>query len=453
MRHGLLGGWIALAACGGGGAGDDGSEATGTTSATTMVGDDDGTSSTQPPGDGTSDATGTSTGAAQDETGDAPVEGDRYVAVDGMDAGDCSVDACLTFAYAGQQMQSGEVLVVGDGTYPDSIDASTFPLGAAGAPSVIRAAHDDAVTVTGTLELYQNDDFFLEFVGLRFEGPEGKSVAGGNVRFVRATFVGGPPGGNVVSFGVGTNDFYPGAWDVTCEDCIFRGLGGRYAALVYRATNVALVRAVARKDGGWGLDAASTESEPEGVITFYESADSSCEQCVALDSVKASDPSSEALGALVQNSHSDQHTNVEFIECFSVANEFPGVSFEGNGSVGTASVTDSYSAANSGNGITANVDGTIALTRVASLDNQGVGIASYGDETVSLEDSRVDGNGGAPLDGVTGSVDGAGPHAIDLSGFDTDRIRAEICDRARETRGFCATDGTFQAYLESFTSR
>jgi hypothetical protein len=271
------------------------------------------------------------------------------------------------------------------------------------------------------------------------------------VRFLRVAFIGGPPTGNNVSFGVGTNDFQPGAWDVLCEDCIFRGLGGRYAAMVYRGQNVTLRRAVARKDGGWGIGSSeATEFEPEGVIMFYETTDSSCEQCVALDSLKLSDPSAEALGAIIQNSHTDQHTNVTCSECFAVANEYSGFSFEGSGSVGNASLDDCTSADNSGNGFTANVDGAITLTRIASLDNDGTGVANYGDATVTLTDSQVSGNGGNDLDGVSGSTSGSGPAAVDLGAFDSDWIRSELCDATGETRGLCGTAGTFQEYLSSF---
>lgn len=421
------------------------------------VGDSDSTIGSTTPSSTTSTDAGESEGSTSSEasstgadasTGEGPVVGDRYVAVDGADVGNCSVDPCLTFAYAGQQLQSGEVLVVGDGVYPDAIDATTFPRGSEGAPTVIRAAHGDGATVTGVLSLYENDDLFLELVDLRFEGPDTKLVAAGNVRFVRATFVGGPPDGNTVNLAIGGNDFAPGAWEVSCEDCIFRGLGGRYAVLVYRATNVLLTRAVARKDGGWGE--SEDTYDPEGVITFYEAADSRCEQCIALDGLKLSGSNAEALGALLQNSHTDQHTNVVFAECMAIANEFPGIAFEGHGSVGEASVVDTYSVGNTGNGVTANVGGTIALTRIASLGNGGSGVASYGDGSVSLDDSIVSGNAGAALDGVSGSTNGAGPAAIDLGGFDSDRIRAELCDRAGETRGLCATNDTFQAYLESF---
>lgn len=403
-----------------------------------------------PSGGGSSGASGSGGGAGAGGSAGAAT-GDRYVTVDGADNGDCAVNPCKTFAYAGTQMKGGEVLVLGDGTYDQPIGTSTFPTGSAGAFTVIRAAHDDGVTITGELSLYQNADFFLELRGLRFEGPDTKSVAGGSVRFVRATFVGGPPTGNTVSFGVGTNDFQPGAWDVLCEDCVFRGMGGRYAALVYRGSKVTLRRAVARKDGGWGLGSSSaTGSEPEGVIMFYETKDSSCEQCVALDSLKLSHSSAEALGALIQNSHTDQHTNVVFSECYAVSNDFSGIAFEGNGSVGTVSITDCLSAKNSKNGVTANVAGNIALTRVGSLSNQGAGVASYGSASVSLNDCKVSGNAGQALDGVSGSTSGGGPKAIDLSKFDSARLRAELCDRAGVTRGLCATSTSFQDYLKSF---
>jgi hypothetical protein len=377
------------------------------------------------------------------------VSGDRYVAPNGTDNGDCSVSDCLTFGYAGQQMQPGEVLVARDGSYPDAIDATTFPPGTAADVTVVAAEHDGGATVTGAFDLYANADFFLEFDGLRFEGPDTKGVAGGHVTFRRTTFVGGPPAGNVVSWGVGTNDFQPGAWDILCEDCLFYGLGGRYAAMAYRAERVVLRRAVARKDGGWGLGGSGeTEFEPEGGIMFYETSSSSCEQCVVLDSLKLSDPSAEALGALIQNSHDlSLHTDVSFSECVVVGNDYSGITFEGNGSVGNATVTDSHSAANTGNGITANVAGSIALTRIKSNGNAGVGVANYGSATMTLSDSIVSGNTGGALDGVSGATNGAGPAAIDLSAFDDARLRQELCVAAGVSRGYCAASGSFQDYL------
>jgi hypothetical protein len=454
--------FLGVSACGSDDSSNDGTGAGGSqsTGGTNSGGSSTGGSSTGGSSTGGSSSGGAPTGGNGGTTtggsggtggsGSTPATGDRYVATDGTDSGDCSTNPCKTLSYAGQQLQSGEVLVMKDGSYPDSVDSNTLPKGTAGAFTVVRAEHDGAVTITGSLELHQNADFFLEFQGMRFESSDSKGVAGGNVRFLRVAFIGGPATGNTVSFGVGTNDFQPGAWDVLCEDCIFRGLGGRYAALVYRGENVTFRRIVARKDGGWGIGSSgATNFEPEGVIVFYETKNSTCEKCVALDSLKESHSSAEALGSIIQNSHTNQHTNVTLSECFAVNNEFAGFSFEGNGSVGTTTVSDSYSADNSANGFTANVDGNITLTRIASLSNDGTGVASYGDATVTLTDSKVSGNG-ETLNGVSGSTTGAGPHVIDLSQFDNSRLKSELCDLAQVSRGYCADGTSFQDYLQSF---
>ncbi len=58
---------------------------------------------------------------------------------------------------------------------------------------------------------------------------------------------------------------------------------------------------------------------------------------------------------------------------------------------------------------------------------------------------------GSDLDGVSGSSAGAGPATPDLSGYDSARIKSELC--AGETRGLCGQSGTFQAYLESFLAQ
>ncbi|MFO0548124.1 MAG: hypothetical protein U0271_07035 [Polyangiaceae bacterium] len=380
--------------------------------------------------------------------------GDRYLATDGTDSGDCKVEACATLAYVSAQMSAGETVVVRDGTYPDAIDAMSLPRGSAAAPTRVVSEHDGAATFTGTFELYeQGAAFYLEFIGLRFEGPTTKAVAGGNVAFRRVSFVGGPDSGNAASVAIGTNDFSPGANDIELEDCLFYGQGGRYALLVYRAQNVLVRRAVLRKDGGWGeAGPASTEYEPEGVLNFYESSGATCEGCVVLDSLKKSDDSAEALGAFlsVANGPPDSHDSL-FRGCIAVANDYKGYAFEGLGSVSGARVEDSFSIGNQ-HGVVANLSGAsdITLERVALVGNPGVGAASYGAESVTLLDSEVHDNG-VDLDGVTGATNGAGPAAPDLAPFDSARIKAELCDG--ETRGLCGQAGTFQDYLQSFLSQ
>lgn len=380
--------------------------------------------------------------------------GDRYLATTGVDTGDCSVEACATLAYVATQTSAGETVVVRDGTYPDAVTTTLLPRGAMGAPTRLVSEHDGAATFTGGLALYeQGAAFHLEFVGLRFEGSTTKAVAGGNVTFRRVSFVGGPGSGNASSVAIGTNDFAPGASDVLLEDCLFYGLGGRYALLAYRSENVIVRRAVLRKDGGWGeAGPGSTEYEPEGVINFYESSGGQCEGCVVLDSLKRSDDSAEALGAFlsVANGAPNSQDSV-FSGCIAVNNEYKGFAFEGLGSVSGARVEDSFAIGNA-HGVVANMSGPsdIALLRVGLIGNTGVGAASYGSESVSLVDSEVRDNG-SDLDGVSGSGAGTGPNMPDLSGFDSARIKAELC--AGETRGLCGQSGTFQEYVSSYLAQ
>jgi len=390
-----------------------------------------------------------------DDAGEVVIPpGALRVETDGEDTGDCRSDPCRTLDYAGTRMGPGDILYVGDGSYDALVSNDTFPWGTAEGFTVVRAVHDGGAVVTGGLELYQNGEFYLQFEGLRFESATGKGVAGGHVHFYRTSFVGGPPSGNTVNWGAGTNDFEPGAWDILCEDCLFYGLGGRYAALVYRGRNVVLRRAVARKDGGWGLEGPdSTDWEPEGVVIFYESAGCACEQCVVLDSLKLSDDSAEGLGALILNSHSDTlHHDVRVTQSIVVNNAYTGLALEGNGAVLDTLVADTYSVANTGNGVTLALDTlTGTFERCAVIGNGGDGIADYGTATVGILDCIVRDNAGEQLRGVTGETAGAGPGPIDLAGFDDARIRAELCNGV--DRGFCAASSTFEDYLRSFMER
>jgi hypothetical protein len=382
--------------------------------------------------------------------GGPPETGDRYVSPTGADEGDCASDPCLTFAYAGEQMSAGETLVVMEGTYPDSIGNDTFPRGSEGDYTRIVAEHDGMATVTGGITLFEDSEFYLELAGLRFVDADEKRVAGGHVSFFRVSFVGGPARGNVGSLTIGTNEFEPGAWDVVCEGCLFYGLGGRYSVLTYRATRVTLRDIVARKDGGWGLIKADTDGEqPEGVVIFYESSETLCERCVVLDSLHLG--VSSPLGALINNSHEpDLSVDSALESCIAIDNDYAGLTFEGRGRVNDARVSNCYSAHNSSNGITINLaaGGDIAIDHTSVSNNGGDGIADYSDDvSVSLDECSVQGNAGEQLRGVPGDEDGAGAPAIDLSGFDSARIRRELCDGV--SRGFCASDLPFAEYVVS----
>jgi hypothetical protein len=328
-------------------------------------------------------------------------------------------------------MRPGETLVVDDGTYEDSIGNDTLPRGAASGYTRVVARHAGAVTIKGGLELYDDSEFYLDLDGLRFVDDETKQVAGGHVRLVGDSFVGGPADGNAAVLSIGTNDWAPGAWNIEVSDALVYGRGGRYDVLVYRASDVSLTRLVARKDGGWSGD---DQSNPEGVVIFYESSRCVCDRCVVLDSI--SESRAETLGGIIINSHDAKlSTDTEIRASVVIDSDYPGITLEGHGDVNDARIIDSYASGNSSNGVTLNVGGDVTITRLTAIANEGDGIANYGDITASSSDCLLRDNGGEDLRGVPGTASGRGAAPIDFAGFDQVRIRRELC--ASETRGFC----------------
>lgn len=418
----------------------------------------------------------TSTGEASDtsDSGTPPLDpndpgdiaGDRFVAKSGEDVGDCIAAPCLTLAFAGAQMQPGEVLVVGDGSYDEPIANDTFALGADGAHTIVRAENSGAVTVTGRFGLYADQDFYLTFAGLRFESAMGKGISGGNVSFFRCAFVGGPCGGNSVNTGVGTNDFSPGAWNVLFQDCLFYGQGGRYGLLVYRAVDVTMRRIVVRKDGGWAVPGQPAEcveiSPPEAGMALYEATNALCEQCIVFDSIKASIDSAEGLGGLAINANAPVLSDNDLVvDSFVVNTAYSGITFEGNAVVNNAEIRDSYSLGNRLNGVTVAIAGSMILQRVGVMDNGSDGIANYSANgpnpaTVVLQDSLIAGNTGEQLRNLMGATDGSGPNTPDLSQFDNTWIRREMCELAQPRpdydlpNEFCESGLSFTDYILSY---
>lgn len=389
-------------------------------------------------------AAGDDTGGATGSAGmGSATTGDRVVATTGTDRGDCSTEPCLTFDYAGTQMRAGETLVVEDGTYDDSIGNDTFPRGSARGYTSIVARHPGAVTISGGLDLYENGELYLDLEGLRFVDDGSKTVAGGHVRLVGDSFVNGPADGNAAVLSIGTNDWAPGAWNIEVTDAIVYGRGGRYDVLVYRATEVTLTRVVARKDGGWSGD---DQSNPEGVVIFYESSHCVCDGCIVLDSI--SESGDETLGGIIVNSHdATLSTDTEIRASAAIDNDYPGITLEGHGEVNDARIVDSYASGNASNGVTLNVGGDVTVTRLTAIANEGDGIANYGDITATSSDCLLRDNAGEDLRGVPGTTTGRGAAPLDFAGFDQARIRRELCES--ETRGFCAGSLGFAEHVMS----
>src|SRR5690242_15773258 len=71
-----------------------------------------------------------------------------HVDKSGSDNGDCSAGACLTLTHAISQMAGGDTLIVGDGSYAESLRG--MPSGSASAYTTIQAEHDWGATIDGS---------------------------------------------------------------------------------------------------------------------------------------------------------------------------------------------------------------------------------------------------------------------------------------------------------------
>lgn len=181
----------------------------------------------------------------------------RYVALTGSDAGNnCTKEAapCKTIKRGIATLASGDTLIVGDGTYKESI--TDMPSGSAAAYTTIRAAHDWGVTIDGS-EFPNN---FQD--GIRVSAKSYVRIRGFHVKMNQASADNLPIGvpysnhvkiercsasyggtqGNVASIGVG-----PGSSHVLIEESYAFG-GGRYQFLVYQSEHVVVRRSVARND-------------------------------------------------------------------------------------------------------------------------------------------------------------------------------------------------------------
>ncbi len=185
----------------------------------------------------------------------------RYVATSGNDGGnDCMKEAapCKTIAHGIGAMAGGDTLIIGDGTYAESI--TDMPSGSAAAYTTIRAKNDWGVTIDGS-------NFPNTFkTGINIQAKHYVTIRGFHVKMNQANGNNGPIGipysdhvkiqrcsgsyaaidGNAGSFGVG-----PAASYVLIEECYGFG-GGRYQFLVYQSDHVIVRRSVARNDHWMG---------------------------------------------------------------------------------------------------------------------------------------------------------------------------------------------------------
>lgn len=211
----------------------------------------------------------------------------HYLATDGTDSGDCTGAACLTVQYAVQQMASGDVLEIADGTYTGNhITASVNPPDGPGIGSgdarftIIKAENQGQVRLKSTsghsVDLGSDSSYIL-FDGIVFEAT---AASNSNYAFTaqegtnhiyarRCGFYGATGGASAFWYGgsyfLGEESY---AWGNQRYGFHFHGSGSHH--------NV-LRRCVAR------LDESDGGGNPIGGFMSYGSSDNEYQNCIALD--------------------------------------------------------------------------------------------------------------------------------------------------------------------------
>lgn len=179
-----------------------------------------------------------------------------YVATNGTDSGDCTDRAkpCRSITYGIAAMSGGDTLIIGDGTYAESI--KDMPSGSAGAYTTIRAANDWGVLIDGSgfpntfqFGISIGSKSYVAVRGFRIKMNQANGnnepvivVSSDHVKIQRCSGGYAPTDGNAATFDVGPDASY-----VLIEECFAYG-GGRYQFIAYQSDHVLVRRSVARVD-------------------------------------------------------------------------------------------------------------------------------------------------------------------------------------------------------------
>ena len=180
-----------------------------------------------------------------------------YVAKSGVDAGnDCSKKStpCASITHGVAAMAGGDTLLLGDGTYTESITG--MPSGSAGAYTTIRAENDWGVVIDGSafpdtfvngINIASKHYVLVRGIHVKMNQANGNNQPVGipysdHVKIQRCSGSYGPTFGNAATFGVGPASSY-----VLIEESYGFG-GARYQFLVYQSDHVVVRRSVARND-------------------------------------------------------------------------------------------------------------------------------------------------------------------------------------------------------------
>ncbi len=210
----------------------------------------------------------------------------RWGATTGSDDGnDCSKEAspCRSIRKGIGSMAGGDTLVIGDGTYTESIEG--MPSGTEAAYTTIRAANDWGVLIDGSdfPDTFQfgigvESKHHVAIRGIRVKMSQTAEnnapivvVSSDHVKIQRCAGSHAPTSGNAATFGIGPQSAY-----VLVEESYAFG-GGRYQFLVYQSEHVVVRRSVARNDHWTGT------LQCAGFVN-YDSLNTAWQNNIALDS-------------------------------------------------------------------------------------------------------------------------------------------------------------------------
>jgi hypothetical protein len=199
----------------------------------------------------------------------------------------------LTLQAGAALMNSGDTLIVADGTYTGSancIDPNYWhpPTGTSGAWTVIKAEHDGGVILDGQSNYYPiaimgngsldgrtysgGTQQYIEIRGFMAKSGSGISAAVAGADHIKFTNIGAydPGTGDTACFQIGYSTY------VTLEGCFAFG-EGRYKFLCYHANHSILRNCVSRQDY------VNAGGDPMADFSLYSSTNIEVQNCIAID--------------------------------------------------------------------------------------------------------------------------------------------------------------------------
>ncbi len=335
-------------------------------------------------------------------------------------------------------------IILKDGTYSYSgmeFDSSMDHGSSWGSPVTIQAENtmDAIVTLNNAFSMTGNINWYTIIDGIVFNYSSEKNLQGDFVKIQNCGFIGGSTSGNVVNFGMGTNDFSPGATNILIEDSFFYGPSagsGRYQVMVFNSDNIILRRNIGSIEDGWD-DGGS--QNPSGIFTVYNSENVSVQNNVAIDITGAPDTYQAGFYFVTNTGISHGSDNNEWLGNIAVNSLEWGFLRDGNQSVSGTLVKDFTAidtrkgglALGNGSGTHSGTFNRITIVDYTGVDSSGIGVGKFDSGgSVTLTNIIVSGHSGDDFSGVSpsffdtfnngGSQSGAGKQTYDplLNGLD-----------------------------------